>query len=115
LLKSYCGLAVPLSGPLEGVIEGAGSVGAGSAGGISGAGSTIGAGSAAGAGFIGAFFFGLAFFFVIRFAFFFAPFLAFRFFAKQSHRSLCRSSKGKKPSSDSTFPTPNPRQRNLLN
>jgi hypothetical protein len=58
----------------------------GSGDGIAGA-SGVGAltGGAVVAGF--AFFFGLAFF-AIRFAFFFAPFLALRFFAKLLHRLI---------------------------
>jgi len=48
-------------------------------------GSGIGSGDSIGAR-LGACFFGLVFFLPVRFAFFAAPFLAFRFMAKQSHR-----------------------------
>jgi hypothetical protein len=77
-------VVVSLSELPEGIHSDVGgcSVGAGSAAIGSTAGIAIGSGADAG------FFFGPAFFFVIRFAFFFAPFLAFRLFAKQLHRPI---------------------------
>jgi len=70
------------------VSEGVGAAGEGSGigGGVT-SGCGIGSGARIGAG-RGAFFLALVFLFIVRLAFFFAPFLALRLTAKQSHRLI---------------------------